>query len=352
MNIEIKGISENLIEVAFTYDTNLLSAIKTVPGRKWDRDTRTWHIPASQTHCNQLFKAVFDTKLFNIPTENTKQDPIKRMKRELVIAGYSRSSIKIYISQTELFFARTGLNPTDVRREDITLYLEKLASTTGLSRSTAVHVITGLRHFYKIGLSQAAANPAANIPFPKKSRKYPDILSKDEIAHLLNGIKNLKHRFLLTLTYSCGLRVSEAVTLKLHDLDFSRSLIHIRESKGKKDRYVMLSKRAARLFKEYSRDYVLRIWLFPGRSPDNHLSIRSAQAVFEQARERSGICKQVSIHSLRHAFATHLLENGVDLRYIQELLGHQSSKTTELYTHVCRTDIKKIFSPLDQMDEV
>ena len=151
------------------------------------------------------------------------------------------------------------------------------------------------------------------------------------------------------LIYSAGLRVGEAVTLKLDDLDFERSLIHIRQGKGKKDRFVMLSRTIRGTYQEYRACYPVKEWLFPGADITAHLSVRSAQSIFYNAAESAGIKKNVSIHSLRHSFATHLLENGTDLRYIQELLGHKSSRTTEMYTHVSNLDIRNILSPLDEL---
>lgn len=190
-------------------------------------------------------------------------------------------------------------------------------------------------------------NPAINIVLPKKQTRYPDVLSKEEVKRLFSVLSNIKHRFLLKLIYSAGLRVSEAVTLKITDLDFDRRMIHIRQAKGRKDRFVMLSAAAAVEYKGYRDNVLLKDWLFPGANPDCHLSIRSAQAVFSKAAERAKIAKEVSVHSLRHSFATHLLENGTDLRYIQVLLGHKSSRTTEIYTHVSKLDINRIKSPLD-----
>jgi len=274
---------------------------------------------------------------------------LKKMMREFLLKKYSKNTIKAYMDQVRYFFGRTGIEPSAVRREDIILYLESLTSITGLSRSHTVQIVTALNHFYRINFPNLVPNPAKSIPRPKKNRPFPDILSKEEVIELINAPVNLKHRFLLNLIYSCGLRVSEAVALREGDLDFHRNLIHIRNSKGGKDRYVMLSTQTTIQFSEYQKDFIIHTWLFPGQVPQNHLAVRTAQAIFEQARNKCSINKNVSIHSLRHAFATHLLEDGVDLRYIQELLGHKSSKTTEIYTHVCRTDIKNIRSPLDTL---
>lgn len=153
------------------------------------------------------------------------------------------------------------------------------------------------------------------------------------------------------LIYSAGLRVSEVVKLKPEDIDTERKLIHIKGAKGRKDRYTMLSEIIIEIFKEYWERYKPEKWLFTGITPEKHISTRTVQAIFEQACEKARIGKEVSVHSLRHSFATHLLESGVDLRYIQELQGHKSSKTTEIYTHMSNKDIGKIKSPLDRLFE-
>ena len=151
------------------------------------------------------------------------------------------------------------------------------------------------------------------------------------------------------LMYSAGLRVGEVVKLKIEDIEVKRKLIRVRGGKGRKDRYTVLSEIALRTFREYVDKYKPEKWLFPGQRKDKHISTRTVQAIFEKARDKAGIKKDATVHSLRHSFATHLLESGVDLRYIQELLGHKSSKTTEIYTHVSTKNLSKIKSPLDLM---
>lgn len=158
---------------------------------------------------------------------------------------------------------------------------------------------------------------------------------------------NIKHRLLLTLAYSSGLRVSEAVSLRPEDIALSRKVICVKLGKGRRDRYTPLSDKAAALFKEYSARCDIRAWLFPGQSATRHLAIRSAQRIFDKAVRQAGIFKDISIHSLRHTFATHLLESGTDIRYIQTLLGHSSIRTTERYTHVAKGSVLNIRSPLD-----
>jgi integrase/recombinase XerD len=169
------------------------------------------------------------------------------------------------------------------------------------------------------------------------------------VAKILSSIDNIKHRAILMLVYSAGLRVGEVVKLKPKDIDSKRMLIYIRGSKGRKDRYTILSESVLKILREYWQQYKPQEWLFEGAKPEKHISIRTTQKIFEHACEKAGIKKEITIHTLRHSFATHLLESGADLRYIQELLGHKHIKTTEIYTHVSVKSIGKIRSPLDSL---
>jgi len=185
------------------------------------------------------------------------------------------------------------------------------------------------------------------IKRPKKDKKLPVVLNKDEVLRIFSSVKNVKHRAILMLTYSSGIRVGEVVRLKKDDIDSKRRLIHIKGSKGRKDRYTLLSDTALKALREYWKEYRPKIWLFPGQDKNKHISVRSVEKIFSTACHKADITKHVTVHSLRHSFATHLLESGVDLRYIQELLGHKNSKTSEIYTHVSTRDIGRIKSPLD-----
>ena len=198
-----------------------------------------------------------------------------------------------------------------------------------------------------------------SIPRPKRARKLPDILSPEEVMSIFDCVDNLKHQSILMLIYSAGLRIGEAVRIKATDIDSKRKLIHIRNAKGKKDRYTLLSEFVLEKLRLYYKEYKPKEFLFEASPPNRffgrrggngrvHLAERSVQNVFQRAVEKAGIKKKVTVHTLRHSFATHLLEGGTDLRYIQELLGHSSSKTTEIYTHVSKKSIEKIISPLDK----
>lgn len=172
--------------------------------------------------------------------------------------------------------------------------------------------------------------------------------SEGRIIRLLNAVSNPKHRLLLMLTYSAGLRVSEIVSLKIENIDYDRGLIRVQQGKGKKDRYTTLSSIVLQELLNYQKTFHPIKWLFPGVDKDKHLSTRTAQNILEKGREKAGITKHFSIHTLRHSFATHLLEDGTDLRYVQELLGHSRPETTMIYTHVTEKDLKRISSPFDK----
>lgn len=188
-----------------------------------------------------------------------------------------------------------------------------------------------------------------SVPRPMKEKKLPDVLNEDEVVRIFRAVHNLKHQTMLMLAYASGLRVSELVRIKIEDIDGSRGLIHIRNAKGKKDRFTLFPESLRGQLIEYWKKYKLGTsgWLFPGETTDKHLAARSIQAVLMRAIHASGITKKVSMHTLRHSFATHLLDHGTDLRYIQELLGHQSVRTTELYTHISPKGLGRIRSPLD-----
>ncbi len=238
-------------------------------------------------------------------------------------------------------------SPEELGSEEVIDYIEYLTDVRKVSVSYRNQAISALKFLYRKVLRRPLI--VEELPRPKKERKLPTVLSKDEVTRLLDSVRNRKHRAIMMLAYSAGLRVSEVVRLKLEDIDVRRRLIHIKGSKGRKDRYTLLSGVALEALRDYYRFYRPKKWLFPGQRKDRHISARTVQKVVTAAGKRAGIRKKLTTHTLRHSFATHLLENGTDLRYIQELLGHKSSKTTQIYTHVTRRDLVRIVSPLDRI---
>lgn len=189
---------------------------------------------------------------------------------------------------------------------------------------------------------------------PRKEKALPVVCSEEEILQLLKSVENIKHRAILSTIYSSGLRISELINLKIKDIDSERMQIRVEQAKGKKDRYTILSKKLLLLLRSYFKVDKPNHWLFEGAGSTKEnpvqYSVRSIQSILKAALEKTGIKKHVTVHTLRHSFATHLLENGTDLRYIQNLLGHESSKTTEIYTHVTTKGFNQIVSPLDKLE--
>jgi integrase/recombinase XerD len=270
------------------------------------------------------------------------------MSKTLKLKGYSEDTIKSYISHIRLleeYF--NGRSIATLNDEDINDYLLYLLDDKGASHSYVNIAVSAIKFLYTHIFKKPVA--LISIQRPKKEKKLPDILSRQEVKMILNSVTNLKHKAMMMLVYSSGLRVGELVSLTITDIDSIRMTVHVRGGKGNKDRYTMLSKKALELLRVYYKCYRPNKWLFEGEPTHNHITERSAQHVFDKACKKANITKDVSIHSLRHAFATHLLEDGIDLRYIQELLGHTNSKTTEIYTHVTERAKANIKSPLDRM---
>ncbi len=240
-----------------------------------------------------------------------------------------------------------GAQARDLTNEDLRNYLIHFVEKEQYASSTINQVINALRFLY-VDLYKRPMQ-LGELPRPRKERKLPAVLSEEEVLRIFNAVDNLKHKTILMLIYSAGLRVGEVVRIRISDVDEQRKLIHLHKAKGAKDRYTILSLSLLETLAEYLREYRPKEFLFEGQADRRHYSERSVQHVFEKAAEAAGITKQVSVHTLRHSFATHLLEAGTDLRYIQELLGHSSSKTTEVYTHVSKKSIGKIVSPLDRL---
>jgi integrase/recombinase XerD len=217
----------------------------------------------------------------------------------------------------------------------------------GLSLSYQNQLINAVKLFYRYRYKKVMEVEGIQRPRPEK--RLPNVLSKQEVKLILEQPTNLKHRAMLSLIYACGLRRGELLQLRLKDVLSDRQLLFIQQSKGKKDRVVPIGEKVIEMLRDYYKAYRPRVWLFEGQVVGERYSERSLQLVLTRAVEKAKIAKPVSLHWLRHSYATHLLENGTDLRYIQELLGHNSSRTTEIYTHVSTKNLQKIRSPFDDL---
>ncbi|SCY54362.1 tyrosine-type recombinase/integrase [Alkaliphilus peptidifermentans] len=274
---------------------------------------------------------------------------LEKMKMDLVLRGYSKNTQKTYLDNVKHFSNHYGKSPELLSEEDIRDYLFHSISVRKLSCSFVNTAYSSIKFFFETTLNRD--RNMKNIPRVKKAKKLPVVLSKDEVKSILALTSNLKHKAILTTTYSAGLRVSEVCNLKISDIDSGNMQIHIHDAKGNKDRYSLLGKANLLVLREYFKVYRPSDWLFPNELTLAPLSVRTIQKVFQDAKDKAGIIKDVSIHSLRHSFATHLLKSGVDLVYIQKLLGHTNIQTTSIYLHLTSKDILNIISPLDTLGE-
>ncbi|MGA9115319.1 MAG: site-specific integrase [Bacteroidota bacterium] len=351
------------------YDETLLPQLRRVEGARWMPAIRSWTFPLETATLRRVLAIlpdhhpVLDTQLtarlarvtdhtplpFQKPvpaaSPSRTGDVIELLEKEMRLRNYSHRTIKAYRSCIRSLLKRLHTeDPGGIPPEELRRYLLGLVDE-GMSAAYLNQVINALRFLYVEVLHRPLA--LAEIPRPRKDHKLPTVLSLLEVKAILEAAGNIKHRCLLMLVYSAGLRVGEVVRLRKEDLDGDRMMIHVRGGKGRKDRYTILSPAVWELVEEYIMRQTPRAFLFEGQGGERPYSIRSAQKVFETAAAAAGIRKHVSIHSLRHAFATHLLEQGTDLRFIQELLGHASSKTTEIYTHVSKRSLEAIRSPVE-----
>ena len=375
------------IALHFAYDAALVEAAKKA-GAKWSGTHRCWWTPNSPEHLLAIFAAFkgvawvdmnglrrkADTNAPAVPKTTApaatrvaaptpvaptakaaaptltcvQEEALAAMRRKLEVARYSPRSIQVYLGTTKQLFQHfPHKHPNDIRTEDIEAFQHHLATGRKVSNSTLNQAVNAIRYYYMHVVGDAGR--VTFIERPRKERKLPTILSEEEVADLLRNVDNLKHRCILMLIYSAGLRLSELIGLERRDLAVERGQLIVRGGKGNKDRITLLSKKALAPLDEYLAKYQPKRHLFEG--PDGGpYSPRSVQLVFHRAREKAGITKPATVHTLRHSFATHLLEKGTDLRYIQALLGHSSSKTTEIYTHVSTKALGKIRSPLDDLD--
>jgi site-specific recombinase XerD len=273
----------------------------------------------------------------------------QKMINEMKLRRFAQKTQEAYVSAVTGLAKHYNQSPDLLDKEKIQAYLLYLMEERRLSWSTCNVVVCGIRFYYfqTLGIDSMRLG----IPPMRAQKKLPEILSFEEIQRLLKCATSLKNRVLLMTTYGAGLRVSEVVNLKLSDIDSSRMMIRVRQGKGNKDRYTMLSNRLLTELRAYYREYKPPVWLFYGSHTGAQMSVGTAQTLYYAAKERAGISKQGGIHTLRHCFATHLLEAGVDLRTIQSLMGHASIITTMGYLRVTSRKLSATRSPLDLIEK-
>jgi len=269
----------------------------------------------------------------------------QRMREDLQLRGLAPKTQEMYLFRVTQFARFCNKKPDKVGEEEVRAYLLYLVNHRHVSYATLTQTYSALKFIYEVTLKRSWE--VKKIPYPKTPTRLPVVLDKGEVQRLLLATANLKHRAMLMMAYSAGLRISEVAHLKISDIDSARMMVLVRQGKGNKDRYTILSKVALDTLRDYWRRYRPRGWLFPGMNPARPITTEAIGEVFRAAKMRTGIIKRVTMHSLRHAFATHLIEEGTDLHHVQLLLGHRSPKTTAIYLHVNRKDLAKIVSPLD-----
>jgi integrase/recombinase XerD len=274
----------------------------------------------------------------------------KRMIEEMRIRNYSERTISAYVSAVYRLAAFYHKNPDKLGREEIYAFLVDLVQEQKVSWSYYKQVLAALRYLYRHVLHRGEV--VEDVRGPRTEKKLPIVLSADEVARFFKAIPSLKHRTILMLAYGAGLRVGEAVRVRLSDIDRERNVLRISQGKGKKDRYTLLSPAMLEMLDRYLWAARPEDLLFTTRSTGRPITVSTVQRVCREARQEAGIEKAITPHTLRHSFATHLLEANTDLRVIQVLLGHASPQTTATYTHVSTDLIGKVVSPLDALPDV
>jgi len=270
------------------------------------------------------------------------------MLEDLQIRQYSRTTIRIYLHAVTEFAQHFGKPPDRLGAEHIRQYQLFLVKEKKVSRPTFIQMVCALRFFYCHTLNRKIS--MERIPFPRRERKLPLILSREEVKALLEAPGNLRNRTVLATLYGCGLRVAEVTQLKVSDIDSARNVLQVRHGKGRKDRQTLLPAKLLELLRCYWRNQRPTDWLFPSADATRPISAKTVFLACRKAAQKAGISKPIHPHSLRHAFATHLLEAGVNLRTIQILLGHANLETTARYLHVADVAVRTTASPLDSLD--
>jgi integrase/recombinase XerD len=272
----------------------------------------------------------------------------RRMIDDMTLRNFTPLTIRVYVRAVARFARYFNLSPDLLGPEHVRKYLLYLVQQRHVSLSYYQQTRCALRFFYRVTLGRG--DIPESIPPVKQPRVLPVVLSPDELVRFFAAIPNVKHRAILMTAYAAGLRISEVTQLQVADIDSQRMVIRVRNGKGRKDRYVMLSLRLLEVLRAYWKAVRPRDFLFPGAVPDRPISTGSVRHACHRARKAAGLAKNVTVHTLRHSFATHLLEAGTDLRTIQVLLGHRSFSTTARYVHVATASLSSVSSPLDRLD--
>jgi site-specific recombinase XerD len=352
------------LKLLFNYNKDITKIIKTMPFHTWDAKNKWWTIPNSEQLLQQIQATANACHMIvSIQEEEQCKDKVARitafdipnyrkcpneMQEKLIELRYSKNTLRTYIHAFEEFINYYNTHDISAISERMIIeYIRYLVTERKISESYQNQSINAIKFYYEKVLG--GARKIYSIDRPRSERALPVVLSTTEVADILKQVNNLKHKTLLMVAYSTGMRISELRNLKITDIDSQRKQIKIEQGKGKKDRYTLLSDKVLPLLREYYKEYKPKKYLFEGPK-ETQYSTSSMQTILHMAVRKAGIKKKVTMHTLRHSFATHLLEQGTDVRYIQSLLGHENTKTTQIYTHVTTKGFDQIKSPLDMLD--
>jgi site-specific recombinase XerD len=374
MSIELEDEPGSHYHLHFTYDQKLVELVRTIPGRQWYPEKRCWLIP-KRPESVRVFLKTFgpfipvlpprvlelagmtksDTdrrngpkdrriKARDIPTDRRTSEVIADFTSELRVRNYSPASIKLYKSVITEFLSWSRVRPEARKPGEISGFLKHLVDRKKVSVSRINQTISALKFLYeKVFHLQVMVH---EIDRPRQEHKIPIVLNHNEVLRIIDAISYPPHKLAVMLAYSSGLRLGEVTSIRVQDFDTENLLVFVRGGKGHKDRRTIFSAKLLPMLREQMERKKAGDWLFPGAGGVGHISPRLLQKIFQQALRKSDVKKNAHFHTLRHSFATHLLENGTDIRYIQELLGHTLLKTTEIYTRVRAPAVRRILSPL------
>ncbi len=347
MNWEAKIITHRgskRIAVYFEKNAEWIARIKQIDGARWSQSLVAWHLPDTEEN-RVRFKL---TPLSHSIPSSEGIAQIEKFKQWMRSKRYSESTVSTYSEALKSFLVFYREKPVaEITNEDVIVYNNEYILKNNLSASYQNQVTNAIKLFFQT--IRDTKMMVDKIHRPKRAKVLPNVLSKEEVKLILNAHSNIKHKMMLSLIYSCGLRCGELLALQPVHIDANRNIVLLKNAKGKKDRIVPLSLKILEMLREYYKLYKPTTFLFEGQIKGRPYDSRSLQLILKQALQKTGITKPVTLHWLRHSYATHLLESGTDLRYIQELLGHNSSKTTEIYTHVSTKSLQQIKSPFDDL---
>ena len=359
--LKVINVQNRILKIYFVYNRSLIEIIKNLALCRWNSSENCWTVPFAVQNMEKLKEIANTYQLKYVYEVVSKTEGAPRLPKhanylhcpkeyteKLKELRYSVNTQNVYTDLFEEFINYYPEKQSDeITEEEIISFLRYLVNERKISTSYQNQSINAIKFYYERVLG--GTRKIYLIERPRKENYLPEVLSEEEITSILKAISNLKHKAIIMVIYSGGLRISELINLKVKDIDSDRMQIRISQAKGKKDRYTLLSNKTLLILRKYFTEYKPKEWLFEGVSGGQYAD-SSIYSIFKKAIASANIKKKVSIHSLRHSFATHLLENGTDLRYIQNLLGHSSSKTTEIYTHITVKGFDLIKNPLDKLD--